>query len=157
MNEPLHLAQLNIAVPRFPLSDPRIAPFVDALDRVNAIAERSDGFVWRLKGDGHGPSDHLLPGEPDAIVNMSVWRDLDSLQRFVFTTVHRRFFDRKADWFAPREAPDFVMWWVPAGSRPTLEEAADRLAYRRINGSTDRAFGWDHISPKRWLGEVVDG
>lgn len=153
------LAQVNIARPRFALDDPRMAGFTDALDRVNAIAERSQGFVWRLKGEGNDATDLAFPADPSAIVNMSLWRDVDCLQRFVWTTIHRRFFDRKAEWFGPGdpERPDFVMWWVEPGHRPTLDEAAARLALRRREGSTDLAFGWEHVSPKRWLGAVVEG
>lgn len=155
-----HLAELNIARPLFALDDPRIADFMNALDRVNAIAERSDGFVWRLKGDGNDATDLTMPGEGGAvgeggaIVNMSVWRDVDSLQRFVWTTIHRRFFDRKPEWFAAGEQRDMVMWFVPEGHVPTLGEAAERLALLRRDGSTDRAFGWEHVETKRWLGRV---
>lgn len=151
-----HLAQLNIAMPRYAIDDPRMDGFVKALDAVNAIAERSDGFVWRLKGSGNDATDLAFPGEEAVIANMSVWRDVDALQRFVWTTVHRRFFDRKAEWFVPREAPDFVMWWVPAGTEPTLQEASDRLAMLRHKGPSRDAFGWADVTPRRYLGRIVD-
>lgn len=153
----MHVAQLNIARPLYPLDDPRIADFMQALDRVNAVAERSDGFVWRLKGEGNDATDLVFDVEPDAIVNMSVWESVDALQRFVWTTVHRRFFDRKAEWFRNAGQRDFVMWWVEPGHVPTLAEAAARLEHLRQNGSTDHAFGWDHVAPQRWLGRVTDG
>lgn len=152
----MHVAELNIARPLYPLHDPRLGAFVNALDRVNAVAERSEGFVWRLKGAGNDATDLAFPSEPDAIVNMSVWESVDALQRFVWTTVHRRFFDRKPEWFRIGAERDFVMWWVEPGHRPSLEEGAARLAYLRANGSTDHAFGWDHVAPTRWLGRVTD-
>lgn len=152
----MHVAELNVARPLFPLDDPRIADFVNALDKVNAVAERSEGFVWRLKGGGNNAMDLTLPQEPGAIVNMSVWQSVDALQRFVWTTIHRRFFDRKPEWFSTSGQRDFVMWWVEPGHVPSLDEAARRLRYLRENGSTDYAFGWDFVSPVRWLGRVAD-
>jgi hypothetical protein len=152
----VHVAELNIARPLYPLDDPRIAEFVDALDRVNAVAERSEGFVWRLKGEGNDATDIVLDAEPGAIVNMSVWESVDALQRFVWTTVHRRFLDRKPEWFGIGPERDFVMWWIAPGHTPTPGEGAARLARLRRDGSTDHAFGWDHVRPKRWLGRVVD-
>jgi len=152
----VHVAELNIARPLHELDDPRMAGFVDALDRVNAIAERSDGFVWRLKGTGNNALDLALDGDADAIVNMSVWESVDALQRFVWTTVHRRFVDKKTRWFKATGERDFVMWRVDPGHIPTLPEGADRLARLRRLGSTDDAFGWDHVPPVRWLGRIAD-
>jgi len=152
----VHVAELNIARPLHPLDDPRMAGFVDALDRVNAVAERADGFVWRLKGEGNDATDVKLADDPDAIVNMSVWESIDALQRFVWTSVHRRFVDRKPQWFRGPGERDFVMWWVAPGHVPTLDEGAERLGRLRRSGSTDGAFGWDYVPPVRWLGRVVD-
>ncbi|MEM7693756.1 MAG: DUF3291 domain-containing protein [Pseudomonadota bacterium] len=151
------VAQLNIARPKFALDAPEIADFMNALDRVNAIAERSDGFLWRLTGEGNDATSLNHPAEPGTIVNMSAWRDVDSLQRFVWTTIHRRFFDRKAEWFTGTGDRDFVMWSVPDGAWPTLDEAFARLARLRRDGSTDHAFGWEHVKTERWLGKVVEG
>jgi len=150
------VAQLNVARPRYPLDNPRMAGFVDALDTVNAIAERSDGFLWRLRGNGNHALDVLFDPEPDAIVNMSVWRDVDALQRFVWTTVHRRFVGRKLEWFNAAPRRDFVMWWVDPAHQPSLSEGAERLTFLRREGSTDFAFGWDHVPPMRWLGRIAD-
>jgi hypothetical protein len=152
----VHVAELNIARPLYPLDDPRMADFVNALDRVNAVAERSEGFVWRLKGAGNDATDLSFEDEPGAIVNMSVWESVDALQRFVWTTIHRRFFDRKPEWFGLAPTRDFVMWWVEPGHLPDLREASERLAHLRREGSTEHAFGWDHVSPKRWLGRVEE-
>ena len=152
----MHVAELNIARPLYPLDDPRIAEFMEALDRVNAVAERSEGFVWRLKGEGNDATHLPYEAEPGAIVNMSVWESVDALQRFVWTTVHRRFVDRKPQWFAKAPTRDFVMWWVEPGHVPTLPEATGRLERLRRVGSTDEAFGWDHVPPRRWLGRVAE-
>ena len=151
------VAQVNIARPLHPLDDPRMASFVDAIETVNAIAERSDGFVWRLKGDGGHTLDVTFEPEPGAIVNLSVWRDVDALQKFVWTTLHRRFVDQKPVWFHAAPERDFAMWWVDPAHRPTLDEAAAKLSFLRREGSTRHAFGWDHVPPVRWLGQVADG
>lgn len=150
----MHLAQLNIATPRFPLDDPRMAGFVDNLDRVNAVAERSPGFVWRLAGEGNDATDLRLDDDPDAIVNMSVWETAEHLEHFVWNTVHRQFYRRKAEWFARQVKPYFVMWPVPVGHRPDLAEAAGRLDHYARHGTSDHAFGWEGLPHlKRWIEE----
>jgi hypothetical protein len=148
----MHLAQLNVGRARYPLDDPRMAGFMQALDRVNAIAERSPGFVWRLVGDGNDATDLRLGGDQtDVMVNMSVWESAEALERFVWNTAHRRFYERKSEWFAPFGAPHFVMWPVPIGHRPGLAEAAERLARLTEHGPSDDAFGWEGLAQlRRW-------
>ncbi|MBO6813343.1 MAG: DUF3291 domain-containing protein [Rhizobiaceae bacterium] len=150
----MHLAELNIARPRYDLDDPRIADFVDNLDRINGLAERSPGFVWRLVGEGDNATDITLPNEPDAIVNLSVWESADHLERFVWNTVHKKFYQRRAEWFPVMEKPHFVMWHVEEGHHPDVSEAAVRLAHLREHGSSEFAFGWDGLPHlKQWLNE----
>lgn len=150
----MHLAELNIARPRYDLDDPRIADFVDNLDRINGLAERSPGFVWRLVGEGDNATDITLPNEPDAIVNLSVWESADHLERFVWNTVHKKFYQRRAEWFPVMEKPHFVMWHVEEGHHPHVSEAAVRLAHLREHGSSEFAFGWDGLPHlKQWLNE----
>ncbi|MFO6464954.1 DUF3291 domain-containing protein [Jannaschia sp. KMU-145] len=141
----MNLAQLNVGYARYALDDDRIAPFMDNLDRINALAERSPGFVWRMQSDGGNATDISVPDDPDMISNLSVWTDVESLGAYVFNTVHARFYDRGTDWFETMTKPHFVMWHVPDGHRPSLVEAMDRLAHLRVHGSTDHAFGWDHV------------
>jgi hypothetical protein len=141
----MHLAELNIGVFRHPLDDPRMAEFVDNLDRINGLAERSDGFVWRLQ-DESGNATAIRPfPDPEMAVNLSVWRDAESLERFVWNTVHKQFYRKRAAWFALMEKQHFVMWWVAAGHRPTLAEAKERLDHLHHHGDTDQAFGWGHL------------
>src|SRR4051794_30200188 len=90
----LHLAELNVARLKYPLDDPRIAEFADNLDLVNGIAERSPGFVWRLKDESGNATDIRGFDDPLVIVNMSVWRNAESLERFVWNTLHKRFYIR---------------------------------------------------------------
>ena len=116
MTTTLHLAQLNIGRIRYSLDDPRMADFVNNLDRINAIAEHTPGFVWRLQDDsGNATAIHAFD-DPRMLLNMSVWESVDALERFVWQTVHKRIYGRRPEWFEPLDRPHFVMWWVPAGS-----------------------------------------
>jgi Domain of unknown function (DUF3291) len=139
----MHLAELNIGKFKHPTSDPRMAEFMDNLDRVNAIAERSPGFVWRLKGDNNNAMDFRV-GD-DMAVNLSVWQDADSLENYVFKTVHVQFYKKREAWFGLMEKPHMVFWWVPEGHRPSLDEAHARLMHYEKNGASEFAFGWGGV------------
>jgi len=139
----MHLAELNIGKFKYPTTDPRMAEFMDNLDKVNAIAERSPGFVWRLKGDNNNATDFRV-GD-DMAVNLSVWKDAASLENYVFKTVHVQFYKKREAWFELMEKPHMVFWWVPEGTRPTLDEAYARLQEYEKFGATERAFGWVEI------------
>jgi Domain of unknown function (DUF3291) len=141
----VHLAELNIGRFKHATDDPRMAEFMDNLDRVNAIAERSDGFIWRLK-DETGNATGIRPfADPDMAVNMSVWRDAESLERYVWNTVHKQFYRKRAEWFSLMEKQHFAMWWVDEGHLPSLEEAKARLEHLNEHGDSDFAFGWSHL------------
>jgi hypothetical protein len=141
----MNIAELNVGYARYPLDDARIAPFMDNLDRINALAERHRGFVWRMKSDGGNATDITVPGDPDMISNLSVWTDVAALGDYVFNTVHARFYEKGPEWFEAMTKQHFVMWPVPEGHIPTLTEAMDRLRHLQLNGSTDHAFGWDAV------------
>ena len=135
-----HLAQINVAKFRLPMADPVNADFVANLDRVNAAAEQQPGFVWRLVGDGGNATDIRAYDDPDMIVNISTWTDLDALAAFVYREPrHREIMRRRREWF---DRMDFFMtlWWVTADHRPTAAEGMDRLELLRRLGSTERAF-----------------
>ena len=141
----MHLAELNIGYFRFPAEDPRMAGFMDNLERVNAIAERSDGFIWRLMDDsGNATGIRPFP-DADIALNLSVWRDAESLEHYVWNTVHKQFYAKRAEWFQLMSAHHFVMWWVEEGHLPTPQEAKERLDHLRENGDSDFAFGWSHL------------
>jgi hypothetical protein len=141
------VAELNIGRLRYPIDDPRMADFVDNLARVNEMAERMPGFVWRLIGDGsNGGALDLRPfPDPMLAVNMSVWETVEDLERYVWQTVHKRFYARKEEWFEPHARHHFVMWFVPDGHEPTVEEAKARLDHLEANGNSDHAFEWSHL------------
>src|SRR4051812_10439255 len=141
----MHLAELNIARLKYPLDDPRVAEFADNLARVNAVADRSEGFVWRLQDDSGDATDIRAFDDPLVIVNMSVWQSPEHLERFVWNTVHKQFYAKRAGWFELMQAQHFVMWWVGEGHVPDLAEAKTRLEHLHANGDSDVAFGWSHL------------
>jgi len=133
------LAQLNIATLLAPLDSPQLHDFTANLERINALGEASPGFVWRLQ-DEAGDATAFRPFGDDVIVNMSVWQDIDTLADFAYRSEHVDFFRRRREWFARMDTPGQVLWWVPYGHRPTLAEAADRLAQLAQHGPGPAAF-----------------
>lgn len=150
-----HLAQLNVAQALDDLDSARLADFVAALDKVNAVAERSPGFVWRLKSDeGDNALDIAVSDDPRLIVNMSVWQTPEHLEQFVWNTIHKQVYNRKAKWFAAPERAHFVMWWVAEGHEPTVDEALARLDLLRSSGPSEDAFGWESLANiKLWMSQ----
>ena len=136
----MKLAQLNIALAKYPLDAPEIKEFVDNLELVNGIAESSEGFVWRLKDESGDATNIKAFDDPNMIVNMSVWDSVDSLKNFMFRTHHRDFMRRKGDWFHRLPEDTYVLWWIEEGHTPTLEEAIERLEHLREIGDTPYAF-----------------
>ena len=134
-----HLAQLNIARLRAPLDSPQLADFVAQLPEINALAESSPGYIWRLQDDS-GDATALRPFDPDVIVNLTVWESVEALRAFTYRTPHLSPLRRRRDWFVPLDAPHLVLWWLPAGTLPEMTEAADRLDQLRRNGPGPSAF-----------------
>ena len=142
----LHLAQLNIGRLRYEVGDPRMAEFIDNLAFVNGLAERSPGFVWRYQDDSGSAIDtRPFAGDSRMAINLSVWDSVEALERFVWQTVHKRFYGRRHEWFERMDERYFVMWWVPAGHRPTVQEAVERLRHLQQQGPSDHAFGWESL------------
>jgi hypothetical protein len=141
----MHLAELNIGKFKYPTTDVRMAGFTDNLDRVNALADRTEGFVWRLVSDGSNNATDLRYGDNDFAVNMSVWKDAKSLENYVFKTVHVQIYKSRGDWFEKMDKPHMVFWWVPEGYIPSLAEAIDKLEYLQTNGPSEQAFGWAEV------------
>lgn len=146
----MHLAQFNIARIRYPLDDPRMAEFVDNVQRVNALAEQIDGFVWRLQDDSGHAMNMTVYDDPAILPNLTVWKNATALERFVWQTVHGRFYRRREDWFEPIETP-LVLWWVAENERPPLEEGVWRLDHLKAHGPSEDAFGWAQLADaKLW-------
>jgi hypothetical protein len=135
-----NIAQVNIARMKAPLEDPRMARFVARLDEINALADGSPGFVWRL-GTSEGNATYLRPFDDDRILfNMSVWETVESLRHFVYRTAHVELFRQRDDWFETFAGAYAALWWVPPGHIPGVDEAKKRLAYLDTHGPTEFAF-----------------
>lgn len=144
-----HMAELNLGILKHDWDDPRVQDFVDGLDLVSGVAARSNGFVWRLD-DAEMEREQLNPqgpmgGNPRMASTLSVWESLADLEHFVWNTVHKRFYDRRHEWYDLTDQLRFVMWWVPAGHRPDMAEAMARFRHMDAHGASDRAFGWDWV------------
>ncbi len=138
-----HLAQLNVGITRYPLDDPRMHGFTSMLDTLNEVADNAPGFVWRLIGDGGNDATEIrTPLGDDVIVNMSVWESRDALWDYVYRSGHLDMLRRRSEWFELPKAPFQVLWWVPAGHVPTVEEAVERLELLREKGPSPSAFGF---------------
>ncbi|MGA5873806.1 DUF3291 domain-containing protein [Streptomyces cinereoruber] len=136
----VHLAQLNVATLLHPLDDPRVKPFVDLLDPVNAAADEAPGFVWRLVGEGAADATGLRPAGENVIVNLSVWESREALWDFSYRSGHLEVMRRRREWFARHVEAHLALWWIPAGHLPTVAEALERLADLRAHGPSPRAF-----------------
>lgn len=139
----VHLAQINIARLLHPSDDPRVAEFMDNLDAVNAVAERSPGFVWRYADESGNATDTQAFDDPQVIVNLSVWESAEALEQFVFRTVHKQFYGKRRAWFDPSFGPALALWWIEAGTTPTLDEALARWRKLRDEGPSADVFGWE--------------
>ena len=136
-----HIAQLNIGRLVAPVGDPRVAEFVDNLVRINQLGHQTPGFVWQLlTEDGDSTAFRIFEGD-DMLINLTVWEDINSLYKFAYSSEHVEFFRRRREWFHKLEDyPALVLWWVPAGHYPTLEEARDKVLYLKEHGPTPLAF-----------------
>ena len=135
-----HLAQANIGRIRAPLEDPIMEGFRTQLDPINALADRSPGFVWRLQTeDGNAMAIRPFADERMA-VNMSVWESLDALQQFVYRSAHIGPLRDRKQWFEPMDGPILVLWWIPAGHVPTVAEAIEHLDHLKRHGPSPHAF-----------------
>jgi Domain of unknown function (DUF3291) len=147
MSSSYELAQLNIGIVKGPMDSPVMAEFAANLDRINALADRSPGFVWRLQTEeGNATAIRPFPDET-LLVNMSVWRDLESLSEFVYRSAHAEIMRRRREWFERMSEAYLVLWWVPAGHRPTIDEAIAKLEQLRTEGPTPEAFTFRRAFP----------
>jgi hypothetical protein len=134
-----HLAQINVGRLKAPIDAPETADFKNNLDRINALAESSPGFVWRLTGEGNDATDLVAFDDPLIITNLSVWESPAALGAFVYRSGHVEIMRRRAEWFEPMEV-FMALWWVPVGHEPTVAEAVARLELLRRHGPGPDAF-----------------
>ena len=140
-----HLAQINVARGFAAIDAPQMRAFAERIDAVNAIAERSEGFVWRMTGETGQATDIRYTSDPKDLLNVSVWQTPQHLAHFVFNTGHRKVYQRKDEWFEEPKAPSFAMWWIPIGHIPSVEEALERLQHLKDQGPSENAFGWAEL------------
>ncbi|QHQ34615.1 DUF3291 domain-containing protein [Algicella marina] len=156
----MHLAELNIGRLVAPTDDPRVADFMNNLDRINGLGKRMPGFVWMMEGSGEpgtGNTDAKIDGDSQFVSNLTVWESVEHLETFVWGTVHKQFYDRRAEWFELMGDMHFVMWWVPEGHQPTLEEGLAKLAHLKAHGDSEEAFGWAYLKEARlWKAKQCD-
>lgn len=135
-----YLAQVNIAKMLAPIDSPVMADFVANLDRINALAEGSDGFIWRLKTEGNNATDIKVYDDDFIIVNMSVWRNIDALFAFTYKSSHTEVFKRRKEWFEKMSDMHMCLWYVEEDRMPAAIDTVDRLDYIRKHGETPYAF-----------------
>jgi len=141
------LAQLNVGVIKGPMDSPVMAEFAANLDRINAIAEAAPGFVWRLQTE-EGNATAIRPFENESmLLNMSVWRDVESLNKYVYGSAHVEIMRRRREWFERMSEAYLVLWWVPKGHRPGIAEAIARLELLRSQGPSPEAFNFRQAFP----------
>lgn len=137
-----HLAQLNIGRMLAAIDDPIMAEFVANLDRINALADGASGFVWRLQSDSGNATEFRPFADEMLIVNMSVWESLETLKDYVYKSAHAEIMRNRRQWFEKMDEVFTVLWWIPAGTIPTVEEAKARLESLRQHGETPYAFSF---------------
>ena len=142
MNVQYHLAQVNIGKILAPMDSPIMAEFKNNLDRINALAEASEGFVWRLKEENNNATSIKVFEDDFMLINMSVWKDFDSLYKYVYESAHMEYLKNRKAWFERLTEKYMALWWIPAGHIPTPAEAIERLDHIRKQGETAFAFGF---------------
>jgi len=141
------IAQVNIGRIRAELDSPIMAGFVNRLDEINALADSSPGFVWRLQTDA-GNATYFRPfNDERTLLNMSVWETVESLRHFVFKTMHVELLRQRHAWFEKFTGAYSALWWVPAGHIPGIDEAKKRIAHLEAHGPTQFAFAFNAVFP----------
>lgn len=141
------LAQLNIGIIKGPMDSPVMADFAANLERINALADSTPGFVWRLQTQ-EGDATAIRPFENEnMLVNMSVWRDVEALSRYVYHSAHVELMRRRREFFERMDDAFLVLWWVPVGHLPSVDEALAKLETLRAEGPTAQAFTFRHAFP----------
>ena len=134
------LAQINIAQAKYSLESQEMSGFTNRLDEINTIADKAEGFVWRLQTEeGDATTLRVFP-DPALIVNLSVWENLEALQNFIYKSMHIELMQSKKSWFNKIEQASLALWWVPQGHIPTVDEAKEKLVLIDENGSSLKAF-----------------
>jgi len=143
-----HIAQINIARILAPLTDPIMADFVAQLAPINALADESLGFVWRLQSESGDATSIRAYDDDFIIVNLTVWESVDALREYVYKSAHQGVLRDRKRWFEKFDGPYYALWWIPAGHFPSIEEGKERLDHLRAHGETADAFSFKNVFPK---------
>jgi Domain of unknown function (DUF3291) len=145
----MHLAEFNFGLLKHDWDHPAVQDFLNGLDRVYTIASVMPGFVWRVSDEdmeaAHSDPSGPFEGNERAASTLSVWKDVESLEQFVWNTVHRKFYARKAEWYDAVGNGNLVLWWVPEDHRPSVAEGMQRWKHLQEHGDSDTAFGWKYL------------
>jgi hypothetical protein len=145
MSHTHHLAQINLARMVAPLDDPRMAEFVAQLGPINALADRSPGFVWRLQAEAGNATDLRVLDDPRILVNMSVWESIETLHAYVFKSAHAGVMRDRKRWFEKYDGPYYALWWIERGHIPTVAQGLERVRMLAERGPSAESF---------WFGSV---
>jgi hypothetical protein len=147
-----HIAQINIGRILGTMDSPIMKEFKDNLEPINAVAEATPGFVWRLKGDNNNATEIHVYDDPYLLINMSVWENVDALFQYVYKSAHTPYVSRRREWFEKMTVPMMALWWIPAAHEPTPAEAKIRLEYLDQHGATPNAFTFKkRFTVEEWL------
>jgi len=135
-----HIAQVNIARAKAEMDDDVMTGFVSRLDEINSLADNSPGFIWRLQDEEGDATSIRVFDDSFLLVNMSAWKDIESLRNFVYKSIHVELIGNREAWFNKMDLAHQALWWIPNGTIPTVEDAKEKLDHIRINGSTATAF-----------------
>jgi len=142
-----HIAQINIARMFAPIDDPIMTEFVAQLPPINALADGSPGFVWRLQTDSGDATSIKVYDDEFIIVNLTVWESVDALHQYVYKSAHSRVLRDRKRWFEKFDGPYYALWWIPAGHLPSTEEGKERLDYLRQRRDSAYAFSFKNVFP----------
>jgi hypothetical protein len=140
-----HIAQINIARMLAPIDDPIMADFVAQLPPINALAEESPGFVWRLQSEGGDATSIKVYDDDMVIINLTVWENVDALRAYVYKSAHSQVMRDRRRWFEKFEGLYYALWWIPAGHLPDPQEGKERLEYLRQHGDSEYAFSFKNV------------
>jgi len=149
-----HLAQINIASAKNTMDTDVMKGFVDRLDEINTLADKSQGFIWRLQGEDGNATTIQAFDDPLLIVNMSVWKNFDSLKNYVYKSIHVELIRGRDAWFNKMSDSQVALWWIPEGHIPTVDEGKEKLNYLQKHGASQIAFTFskffDHENLKQF-------
>ncbi len=142
-----HIAQINIARMLAPITDPVMQDFVAQLLPINALADESPGFVWRLQSESGDATSIKVYEDDMIIINLTVWESIDALREFAYKSAHSGVLRDRKRWFEKFDGPYYALWWIPAGHLPSTEEGKERLDYLRQHGDSTYAFSFKNVFP----------